>query len=430
MTRPLFHLTPERGFLGDPNGVIHLDGRHHLYYQWNPVAAAFGRMHWGHAVSTDLLRWQHRPAALTPGSVDQQDAAGCWSGGAARAVDGTTDFFYTAVADGDHAAQRPRLARPTDASLDVLRPEAVLATPPEQRIHDFRDPFVWWDGASRRMILAAVLPGTGPALLTYTETALGWDFDAVLGHDVLGAVPGRLWECPSVVELDGRWVLMLSVVEGEGADESFSAWAVTLDQAPGPRARPLWVGRLDAGDRYYAALPWQHGDGRWLHVGWLRTQDDPASGDLDWTGAMSLPRELALVGDRVLLRPAAEVNALVRTPLLAVAEGDPGAGRELEDRRLDLDGESALEIVLETASSGGLLLTGAAGELQVPVGDLVDGRGQVRVIVDTGLVESFGPEGARSDSSWLVANLLGATATGDATIVEASTLRLPSVASG
>ena len=82
MTRPLFHLTPPAGFLGDPNGLIHWQGSHHVFYQWNPVATAFGRMHWGHAVSSDLLRWEHRPVALVPGATDALDGTGCWSGGA------------------------------------------------------------------------------------------------------------------------------------------------------------------------------------------------------------------------------------------------------------------------------------------------------------------------------------------------------------
>lgn len=410
MTRPQFHLTPERGFLGDPNGVVHIDGRHHVFYQWNPAATAFGRMHWGHAVSTDLLSWEHRPAALVPGADGPTDAAGCWSGGAAVTATGEVEFFYTAVTDGPDNVQRPRLAVPTDRTFDVLRPDAVLATPPDQRIRDFRDPFVWWDGSVRRMVLAAVLPSAEPALLSYVETPSGWVFEATLGRDVLDGVPGRLWECPSVIRLADRWVVLLSVVEGEGSAEKLSVWGVTLDQAPGPQARPLWVGRLDAGDRYYAALPWQHADGRWLQVGWLRTQDDPTVGSHDWTGAMSVPRELRLIGDRVVFGPADELAALTRTPL---PDGPDPAG------------EPALEVIVETTRAGRLLLSGANHRIEVPVGDLVDDRGLVRVFVDAGLVEAFGPAGVHSDTSWLLERVVEVSTSGDASIVQVARLRVP-----
>jgi len=436
VTRPLFHLTPPAGFLGDPNGLIHWQGSHHVFYQWNPVATAFGRMHWGHAVSSDLLRWEHRPVALVPGATDALDGTGCWSGGAALTAHGEVELFYTAVSDGAQK-QRPRVARTTDPGLDSLVPGALVATPPDPAIHDFRDPFVWWHEGQRHLILAAVLPDGQPSLLVYTEResspGADWEYAFALGRDALPGVPGRLWECPSVIKLDGRWVAMLSVIEGEGAAERLSVWAVTLDREPGQQARPLWVGRLDAGPRYYAALPWQHADGRWLQLGWLRTQDDPDRGVSTWVGAMSCPRELTLVGDRVVLRPAAELDDLVRTPLgrghlgsdRAIALGDPGLRRDDDGLRAG-NSPTQLEIVAITPSTGTLILEGPEAELMIPIGELVEpeSSGEVRIFIDAGLIEAFGPLGARSDTSSRIADLVSVSPSDGAGISEVNRLSL------
>jgi fructan beta-fructosidase len=62
--RPRFHFTPPRNFMSDPNGLVFCDGRYHLFYQHNPHASVWGHMSWGHAVSSDLITWEHLPVAL------------------------------------------------------------------------------------------------------------------------------------------------------------------------------------------------------------------------------------------------------------------------------------------------------------------------------------------------------------------------------
>ena len=65
--RPAYHLTPYIGWMNDPNGFSYYQGKYHLFYQYYPYKTVWGPMHWGHAVSTDLLHWDYLPAALEIG---------------------------------------------------------------------------------------------------------------------------------------------------------------------------------------------------------------------------------------------------------------------------------------------------------------------------------------------------------------------------
>jgi sucrose-6-phosphate hydrolase SacC (GH32 family) len=67
--RPQIHFSPPANWMNDPNGMVYYEGEYHLFYQYYPDSTVWGPMHWGHAISTDLVRWQHLPVALAPDSV-------------------------------------------------------------------------------------------------------------------------------------------------------------------------------------------------------------------------------------------------------------------------------------------------------------------------------------------------------------------------
>ena len=93
--RPQYHFLPPANWMNDPNGLIHWQGRYHMFYQYNPHAAQWGYIHWGHADSPDLVHWTHRPIALAP-HAGGPDADGCFSGCAVSAG-GRAAFLYTGV---------------------------------------------------------------------------------------------------------------------------------------------------------------------------------------------------------------------------------------------------------------------------------------------------------------------------------------------
>ena len=94
--RPAYHLTPYVGWMNDPNGFSFYHGKYHLFYQYNPYATQWGPMHWGHAVSTDLLHWEYLPCAIAPDSPSD-NGPGCFSGSATELDDGRQLLLYTSV---------------------------------------------------------------------------------------------------------------------------------------------------------------------------------------------------------------------------------------------------------------------------------------------------------------------------------------------
>ena len=95
MERPAFHLSARVGWMNDPNGFSYYMGQYHLFYQYHPYDSHWGPMHWGHAVSRDLLHWSYLPAALAPDRSYDRD--GCYSGHAVTMPDGRQMLMYTGM---------------------------------------------------------------------------------------------------------------------------------------------------------------------------------------------------------------------------------------------------------------------------------------------------------------------------------------------
>src|SRR5580658_4095030 len=150
--RPQYHLLPAANWMNDPNGPVYWNGQYHMFYQYNPNGAFWGDMHWGHAVSPDMVHWRHLPVALAP-TPDGPDAAGCFSGTAV--VDGDrVGVLYTGVVsapenqatirDGVSSLKETQclaLASGRDLTNWTKVSQPVIATPPAgMDVSGFRDP--------------------------------------------------------------------------------------------------------------------------------------------------------------------------------------------------------------------------------------------------------------------------------------------------
>jgi fructan beta-fructosidase len=308
--RPLLHFTPPRGWMNDPNGLVFHDGNYHLCYQYHPDDTVWGPMHWGHAVSRDLVQWTHRPVALAP------DARGmCFSGSAV--VDARGDFVDTPLPAGsaplvafftrhlERPGEEPRQSQAMAVSRDggetwQPREPDVLANP---GIPDFRDPKVFWHAPSEHWVMIVT---EGQWLGLYrSRDGQAWEKTAEFGEGY-GAHDTLAWECPDLFELpledsdETRWVLLVGVqrcgpLGGSGTQYFVGDFDGRVFRCQQPPERVAW---LDLGADYYAAQSWSDLPGERLVVAWmsnwLYANQTPTRG---WRGAMTLPRELHLEQD-------------------------------------------------------------------------------------------------------------------------------------
>ena len=314
--RPRFHFLPAKNWMNDPNGLIEWRGQYHLFYQHNPYGAAHANMHWGHAVSDDLVGWTELPVALVP-QPGGPDAGGCWSG---CAVDnhGVPTFVYTGV-----NPQTVCLATPSPTSSDDLLAwqqhpaNPVIAGPPAELAGpsrgDFRDPYVWRSGEQWHMVIGSKTDEGGVVLRYRSDDLVTWEYLGVLLRgEARQSEPystGAMWECPNFFPLDGQHMLVLSAQSDRGELLYPVYYAGMFD---GEQLTPAAQGILVHGSSFYAPQVLRLADGRTVMWGWLK-EGRPVEAALaaGWSGVMSLPIELTWLPEgRVGLRPVEELRAL------------------------------------------------------------------------------------------------------------------------
>lgn len=310
MTSTGFHLRPARGWLNDPNGMVHHEGRWHVFFQHNPDRAVHDQIAWGHASSDDLLHWHEHPVAFRP-CPDGPDAHGCWSGVYAHGLPEPA-VVYTGVPDD--SGRSTVCLRRGSADLETWADPLVVAHQPEE-IPVMRDPFLFEHDGRRWALLAAGLPGDVPAILLFScDDPLAWDYLGVWarGTDpVLDRLaPADVWECPQLVDLgQGRFSLVVSLhdrgVLGAVMAATGELVSVEHDGRPGtPCFRPETAQVLDTGNAYYAPQVADDPDQDGWVMGWVREEGDP---EREQVGCLSLPRRLVRDGQgcRLVLDPRA-----------------------------------------------------------------------------------------------------------------------------
>jgi fructan beta-fructosidase len=320
--RPQYHFTPAEAWMNDPNGLVYHDGEYHLFYQYNPDDTVWGPMHWGHAVSTDLVNWQHLPIALYP-----DDIGAIFSGSAVVDWENAAGFGKEAlVAVFTHAAgnrQMQSLAYCTARGRTWRKYEQNPVIEPPNNIKNFRDPKVFWYGENGSVGHWVMSVAAGNIILFYASPDLkNWEATGGFGLGY-GATCG-IWETPDLFELpvdggpENRWVLAVGIGGcapggGSGVQYFVGAFDGKTFTSENPKETVLWA---DYGADFYAAQSWNDApDGRRIWLAWMNNwayaQDIPTS---TWRGAFTIPRELSLVdtpqGIRLVQRPVAELQSL------------------------------------------------------------------------------------------------------------------------
>ncbi len=308
--RPQFHFTPEKNWHNDPNGLVYYDGEYHLFYQYNPNGREWGYMHWGHAVSKDLVHWEHMPIALYP-DENSKDKVRCTAFSGSAIVDKnnllgkqkggekTLVAFYTS----QHCGQR--IAYSTDRGRTWEKYEGNPVIPFDEK-DDARDPKVVWHEPSGKYVMVLYRKTTeedkSKGVSFYTsENLVDWKWQS----HVYG-----FYECPDLVKMpvsnrpeETKWVLF----DGDG-----SYLIGNFDGKEFSPESPKM--QSDFGKNYYATQTWSNipeDDGRVIQIAWMRGGAFP---DMPFNGQMTFPSQLEITrfndGYKLIRKPVEEIEIL------------------------------------------------------------------------------------------------------------------------
>ena len=309
--RPQFHFTPPSHWMNDPNGMFYLDGEYHLSYQYYPDSTVWGPMHWGHAVSKDLVRWEHLPIALYPDSlgyifsggsvVDLKNTSGFGTADNPPVVAAFTHHDPVGELEGRDDFQTQSIAYSLDKGRTWKKysDNPVLAN--SAGIRDFRDPKVIWHEASQKWIMALAVYDR--VQFFGSEDLKSWQYLSEFGI----AGDDRLWECPDLFPLyipetdQTKWVLLVSIQKDApngGTATSYFIGDFDGSKFMGDPGDQKW---LDWGTDNYAFVTWDNAPvepTQRLGIGWMSNwqyaQEVPT---VTWRSAMTLPRVLSLTPD-------------------------------------------------------------------------------------------------------------------------------------
>lgn len=315
-----YHIMPKSGWINDPNGFSYYDGYYHIFYQYYPYAPEWGPMHWGHARSKDLVHWETLPIALTPGDVE--DKNGCFSG-TAIVKDDQLYLFYTGHHyyednDPDHFWQNQNLAYSSDGiHFTKYQNNPIIAEPPSDNTHHFRDPKVWQHNNQYYMIVGSQNDNElGRIILYRSDDLLNWDYLGPVAQSNGQLSEGYMWECPDFFELDNQFVFLLSPQGMESEEEQYlnlfqNGYMIGQFDYDSFQFSHNQFTELDHGHDFYAPQTMQSPDGRRILIAWMAMWESNMPEQQDgWSGALTLPRELKLVGQKLYMQPIDELTQL------------------------------------------------------------------------------------------------------------------------
>jgi fructan beta-fructosidase len=345
--RPQFHFSPEAHWMNDPNGLVFSDGEYHLFYQYYPDSTVWGPMHWGHAVSSDLIHWKHLPVALYPDSLGY-----IFSGSAVVDTHNTTGFgsFEKPALVAIFTYHNPKLEKSGSNifqnqgiafSLDKGRTWTKYSGNPVLKnpgIRDFRDPKMFWNEITKRWNL---IMAVNDRVHIYSSSNIkDWKFESEFGMGT--GAHGGVWECPDLfpLKIEGtektKWVMLVSI--NPGGPNRGSATQYFTGDFDGHNFVPdntneKWI---DWGRDDYAGVTWSNipaGDGRRIFIGWMSNWNYAAVVPTNvWRSASTLPRELSLKAENgnylLLSNPIIELAKLRKESEKAVVKSQSFTGEK------------------------------------------------------------------------------------------------------
>ena len=366
--RPIYHHTPQYGWMNDANGLVYKDGEYHLYFQYNPYGSKWGNMHWGHSVSCDLVHWEHLKPAIArdtlghifSGStvVDKYNSAGFGKNAIIA--------FYTSASDKNGQIQCMAYSKDNGRTFTKYQGNPILT--PFDGLRDFRDPkvFRYEPAKAWYMIVSA-----DKEMRFYKSADLKqWEYVSAFGRGY-GAQPNQ-FECPDFfpMTINGKqkWVMIVNINPGclfggsctEYFVGDFDGKNFTCDN------KPEVAKFLDFGKDHYATVTFSNLGDRIVAVPWMNNwQYANLTPTQQFRSCNALPRELRMYekdGEYYLSANAVEETKVLRKQTVEIGDFQLNGKGEVKT----LGGEGAFEVEADitaaTAKTVGIELANDKGE--------------------------------------------------------------------
>ncbi len=361
-----YHFMPPAGWMNDPNGMIFYKGQYHLFYQHQPEPM-WKSLHWGHAVSDDLIHWKQLPIALAPSEeYDDYLKGGCWSGTAVDYNDELHIFYTSCIAgeDGKDIQRQCKAVSSDTITFTKHKKNPIVTAPNEFTSYDFRDPKVWIDNGVWYMLCATRHGKNGCLIIFKSNDGESFEFLNVFNES--DGTLGGMWECPDFFSIGDKDIFIFSPM---GAKEHKTYYMVgKLDRASG-KFKEEYCAPLDFGDDFYAPQTFSGTAERVIMLGWMQpfwkneTIPTVAQG---WLGSMSIPRELTLNSDnKLIIKPIEKLKALRIDEHATRIAADNISAKRVYDIVDGLHYEAELSISLANSSAKKATITFGSGENEV-----------------------------------------------------------------
>ena len=324
MKQDVLHLKSPVNWINDPNGFIYYKGKYHLFYQHFPYAPIWGTMHWGHAVSEDLVHWEHKKIALFP--TKSYDRNGVFSGSAIE-KDEKLYFYYSAVRYLEQDEENIHLSKNDQIEtsqamlisedgekfdnwngkkqiIPVIRDEEIADA------RDTRDPKVWKEDEKYYMVLGSTYHGKQARVLIFeSEDGENWNYKSQCRKETYG----HTMECPDLFKIREQYIFVGSPmgIQNDGleyANQSVCALA-KFDVKAGELSLPDEYQMVDYGGDFYAPQSNLDKDGRRVMIAWMKSWDSCVIKEKQrWQGMMTLPRELEYRDGKIWQKPVREIE--------------------------------------------------------------------------------------------------------------------------
>ena len=382
--RPQFHFTPQHNWMNDPNGLLYYKGRYHLFFQHNPKAIVWGNMSWGHALSTDLYSWEELPVAIAC-----TEHSGIFSGSTVVDFKNTSGFgtienppivaIYTEH-QNDESNQSQCLAFSVDDGFTFTKYEGNPVL--DVKVPNFRDPKVNW--IDDRWVMTVALP-LEFKISFYTSTNLKeWKHLSDFGP---AAEVGGIWECPDLIQIGDKWVLIVSLNPGGfqiGSGTQYFVGQWTGSEFIADDIQTRW---LDYGRDNYAGVTFSNTpNDKKIFIGWMSNWEYAGIVPTDpWRSAMTLPRELSLQGSVLVQKPITRPDGFPEIRFSTKA----GSVRihENPDHYVEI-GIRNRQVFVDIAHAWNEITAPLVQEVAAPQGEV-----DFHVIVDRGSIEVFAAGG-------------------------------------